>query len=117
MALVNLRDVRVSRLNNTGNGFTVLEENKSGDKTYKQYYKVWPKESTGVREGDIVSLSGFLGAKVSEWEDKDHVQRHSVELSINSPRIEGTTPAAETPAEPEGWYAAGPAVDETPVPF
>ena len=112
MALVNLKDVRVSRLNNSGNGFTVLEENVSGGKTYKQYYKVWPKEAHGLHEGDVVSLSGFLGAKVNTWTDKDQAERHSVELSVNSPRIEGGSPAVES--APDVWNQPTSFDQETP---
>ena len=94
MAIVQLKDVVVSRVNRTGNGIKVLEENESGGKTYKTYYSVWFKEPHGLSEGDKVSLSGFLGAKIGDpWTDRDGNERQSVELSVNSPRLSGETAA------------------------
>jgi hypothetical protein len=84
MAIVNLKDVKVYAT--FSRGFRVVEESTKGGKTYTQRYTIW-SEGIGVAEGDIISLSGFLSAKVSEWTDKDQQVRHSVELSLNSPRL------------------------------
>ena len=89
MAIVKLKEVTVTRLNNTGNGVQVTETNESGGKTYKTRFTVWFDEPSGLREGDIVSLSGFLGAKVGDpWTGDDNQERRSVEFSINKPRID-----------------------------
>ena len=125
MAIVKLKEVTVTRLNKTGNGVKVTESNESGGKTYKTRFTVWFDEPSGLREGDIVSLSGFLGGKVGDpWTGDDGQERRSVEYSINSPRIDaGESNGATTsaPAE-EQWASSGPGdfpasqgyTDETP---
>lgn len=99
MAIVQLKDVKVSNV--FSKGFRVVEESSGRDgKTYSTRFTVW-SDGLGVREGDVVSLSGFLGAKVSEWTDRDQQVRHSVELSINSPRL------SDAPAQPAVASSAG----------
>jgi hypothetical protein len=115
MALVNLKDVAVTRLNNSGNGFSVLEQTVSGDKTYKTYWSVWPKEPTGVTVGEVVSMSGFLSTKVGELKTgTDGVERRYVELSINSPRLERSQSAPSTPTVNEEPWTDGTSYDESP---
>lgn len=116
MALVNLKNVKVYATFKSG--FRVVEEStgKNGE-TYKQRWTVWAdaEVSGRIREGDVVSLSGFLSAKVNEWTDKDGQVKHSVELSLNSPRM-GDAPVQQPPADT--W--TGPAVDtfnDQEVPF
>lgn len=119
MAIVQLKDVVVSRVNRTGNGIKVLEENESGGKTYKTYFSVWFKEPHGLSEGDKVSLSGFLGAKIGDpWTDRDGNERTSVELSVNSPRLSGDGPAPAVESIQQQPWETSPAsgYDET-VPF
>lgn len=100
MAIVTLRDVQVVRVNRSGYGVQVKEQDReSGGKTFKgDRFTVWFKEPHGLTEGDTVSLSGFLSAKVSEWQDRDENTRHSVELSLNSPKVEGW-PRKSEPAD------------------
>ena len=101
MAIVQLKDVVVSRVNRSGNGVKVLEENTSNGKVYKTYYSVWFTEPHGLSEGDRVTLSGFLGAKIGEpWEDRDGNKRQSVELSVNNPRLSGTAEPVTVEAAP-----------------
>ena len=106
MALVNLKDVKV--YSTFPNGFRVVEESKGRDgKDYSTRWTIW-LEGTNLHDGDVVSLSGFLSAKVNEWNDKDQNIRHSVELALNSPRIRGadTTSApsaANQPQDEEPW--------------
>lgn len=118
MAIVQLKDVVVSRVNRTGNGVKVLEENESGGKTYKTYYSVWFKEPHGLSEGDKVSLSGFLGAKIGDpWTDRDGNERQSVELSVNSPRLSGDGPVLAVESLEQQPWETSPAsgyTDETP---
>lgn len=102
MAIVNLKDVKVYGV--FSKGFRVVEESKGRDGTnYSTRYTVW-SDTLGVREGDTVSLSGFLGAKVSEWTDKEQQVRHSVELSVNSPRLaDDAAPEVPAPAVGVPW--------------
>jgi len=101
MAIVNLKDVKVYAT--FSRGFRVVEESTKDGKTYTQRYTIW-SEGIGVAEGDIISLSGFLSAKVSEWTDKDQQVRHSVELSLNAPRLVTSDDqgAQEQPSNREG---------------
>jgi hypothetical protein len=101
MAILNLKDVTVARLNNSGNGFSVLEQNESKGKTYKTYFSIWATEPHGLSIGDVISLSGFLSAKVGDpWTGNDGQERRSVELGINSPRMdkESTTSGHTSPS-------------------
>ena len=100
MALVSLKDVPVTSVNN-GKGFKVTEEKTVGDKTYKQSFTVWADAGHGYAVGDVINVSGFLGAKIGKpWTGNDGAERTSVELSINFPQFTGDKPAApEAPAE------------------
>lgn len=114
MAIVQLKDVTVTRLNGRGNGLKVTETSESKGKTYRTQYTVWFNEPSGLAVGDVVSLSGFLGAKVGDpWKGDDGVERTSVELSVNNPRLDGDRPAAPAPVE-EQWSSA---VDDSQIPF
>ena len=125
MALVNLKDVSVTRLNNSGGGFGVLEQSESKGKTYKTYWTVWGDGSTPVQVGDIISVSGFLSSKVGDPKTgTDGVERRYVELSINSPRItsegqgapQGQQDTRTAPSAPpaDSW---APALPEDSLPF
>lgn len=108
MAIVQLKNVKVYAT--FSKGFRVIEESKGRDgKDYSTRWTVW-SDTLGVAEGDVVSLSGFLSAKVNEW-SKDGETRHSVELSLNSPRLAGNTP--ETASQGEQW-ATTPPTDASP---
>lgn len=103
MAIVNLKDVTVTRLHGKGHGLDVTEENESGGKTYKTRFTLWFKEASNLAVGDVVSVSGFLGAKVGDpWTGNDGQERRSVELSLNSPRIEGSGNASSPVAAETG---------------
>jgi hypothetical protein len=118
MAIVQLKDVRVSFVNGRGGGFKVEEVNESRGKTYKTRFSVWPTTDAGVQVGDVISLSGFLSAKVGDpWEGSDGQPRYSVELSVNSPRIDKPKPAADQAMAlvDEPWAVAADSYnDETP---
>lgn len=97
MAIVNIKDAEVTRLHRTGNGVQVVEVYKE----FKTYYTVWFSEPSGLREGDRVSLSGFLSVKVGEpWTDKDGLERRSAEISINSPRLNSSASAPADSFDP-----------------
>ena len=110
MAIVQLKDVVVSRLNRTGYGVKVVEEWESRGKSGKTQYTVWFTESHGLSEGDRVSLSGFLGAKIGEpWTDRDGNTRTSVELSVNNPRLSGVAePVAPVVESAPSWNSETP---------
>lgn len=116
MAIVNLKDVTVYAV--FSKGFRVIEESTKDGKTYTQRFTVW-SEGIGVAEGDVVSLSGFLSAKVSEW-TKDGETRHSVELSLNSPRLTTTELVDPDLGAPEGdfdWQTVAVPADDMDAPF
>lgn len=95
MAIINLRNVEVTRLNQSGNGFSVVEQNTSGDKTYKTFFKVWADNPHGLNVGARINVSGFLNSKVGDPKTgTDNIERRYVEHSINRPRIETTNAAA-----------------------
>jgi hypothetical protein len=85
----------------------------SGKTVYGDRYTVWFKEYSGLSEGDTVSVSGFLSAKVNTWE-KDGVERHTVELSVNSPRVEGFPAKGAPVVEAQGWAEVTDYNDESP---
>lgn len=102
MALVSLKDAKVVRVNRSGFGVQVKEDDRTvnGKTYYGKRFTVWFTQAHGLAEGDTVSLSGFLDAKVSEWE-KDGETRRGVELSLNSPKVEGW-PRKTEPAQAWG---------------
>ena len=120
MAIVQLKDVTVYAT--FSKGFRVTETSKSKDgREFTQRWTIW-SDDLRMHEGDVVSLSGFLSAKVNDWTDKEGQLRHSVELAINFPRMAGDekSPAA---AQAEPWAASTPAAepwavdDSTLTPF
>ena len=82
MALVNLKNVKVYAT--FSKGFRVIEESKGRDgKEYSTRWTVWLDSAT-VNVDDVISVSGFLSAKVNDWTDKEGQQRHSVELATQA---------------------------------
>lgn len=101
MAITNLKNVEVTRLNRSGYGFGVKEQNESNGKTYTTYWTVWAKEDAGLSVGDLVNVSGFLSTKVGDpKQGNDGVERRYVEHSLNSPRIERVGSAPQQPQQP-----------------
>lgn len=85
-------------MNRVGHGVQVIDSNEAKGRIYKTRYTVWFTEEHGLREGDIINVSGVLGAKSGEpYPDKVTGElRHPVELSVNSPRIDNKI--AQAPA-------------------
>jgi hypothetical protein len=109
MAITNLRNVEVTRLNRSGHGFGVKESNESNGKTYTTYWTVWAKEDAGLRVGDLVNVSGFLSTKVGDpKQGGDGVERRYVEHSLNSPRIERVGSAPQNAQQPASAPNAAP---------
>lgn len=101
MAITNLKNVEVTRLNRSGHGFGVKEQNESNGKTYTTYWTVWAKEDAGLSVGDLVNVSGFLSTKVGDpKQGNDGVERRYVEHSLNSPRIERVGSAPQQAQQP-----------------
>ena len=123
MAILNLKDVEVTRLNGKGNGVQVTESNENNGKTYSTRFTVWFTEPSGLNVGDKVSLSGFLGAKVGEpWQGREGQEMRSVELSLNSPRIQtgdgqAAAKAAPPAANDEPWAPAPGVYEDSELPF
>ena len=116
MAIVQLKDVTVYAT--FSKGFRVTETSKSKDgREFTQRWTIW-SDDLRMSEGDVVSLSGFMSAKVNDWTDKEGQLRHSVELSLNFPRM--ATDAEQRPAA-EQWAASTPAAEpwnaDASVPF
>lgn len=108
MAIVQLKDVQVTRIDQNGNGVQVVDANERNGVTYKTFWKLWFKESSGLVVGDVVSVSGYVGAKAGNVrKDKDgnvvisedgSPERY-VDLSVNNPKVEGwPKTAAVSPA-------------------
>jgi single-stranded DNA-binding protein len=116
MALISIKDAQVVRVNRSGYGIQVKEADRqvSGKTVYGDRYTVWFKEAHGLSEGDTVSVSGFLGAKVSDWTDREGNERHTVELSVNSPRVEGFPAKGAAVVEAQGWAEVTDYNDESP---
>jgi hypothetical protein len=88
MAIIQLKDVAVTRINGTGNGLVVTESKTVGDREYVTKFTIWFDQPHGLVVGDVVSLSGVLSAKVGEpWRGRDGNERRSVEFAVNMPRI------------------------------
>jgi hypothetical protein len=114
MAIVQLKDVVVERVNSRGFGVKVAEKYEVKGKPRKTTYTVWFEDAHGLQVGDVVSLSGFLGAKVGDpWTGDDGQERRSVELSVNKPRMDGHPAAAAT----DSWAPVAQVPDSDSVPF
>jgi hypothetical protein len=98
MAIISLKNVEVTRVNRVGHGVQVTESNETNGRTYKTRYTVWFTAEHGLREGDIINVSGLHNAKVGEpYPDKVTGElRHPIEQSVNSPRIDNKI--AQAPA-------------------
>jgi single-strand DNA-binding protein len=106
MSIVHLKDVTVTGI--FSKGFRVTESSKSKDgREFTQRWTVW-SDDLRMSEGDVVSLSGVMSAKVNDWTDKEGQLRHSVELAINFPRMAGDE-KSPAPAQAESWVASPPA--------
>lgn len=110
MAIIQLKQVEVARVNSRGHGVQVVEKWESKGKTGQTRFTVWFDSEHGLSVGDKIDVSGLLGAKVGEpWTDRDGNQRTSVELSLNSPRIGSEKAAQSAPQQSAGdsWNTPG----------
>ena len=109
MAIIQLKNVEVTRVNSRGYGVQVVEKWESKGKTGQTRFTVWFDAEHGLSVGDKIDVSGLLGAKIGEpWTDREGQQRTSVELSVNSPRL-GAAPSIPAAAPATGWQS-----DDTP---
>jgi hypothetical protein len=76
----------VSRLNKSGNGFGVREVQEWSGNTRTTYWSVFPPRDAAraVVEGQEVTVSGFLGTKVSEKDGR------FVDHTVNQAMVEGS---------------------------
>jgi hypothetical protein len=103
MAIVQLKNVEVARINNSGNGFSVKEAyTKRDGGTSATYYTVWAPVPQGVQVGTKLNVSGLLSTKVGDPRPgRDGGEVRFVDASINQPRIEpseGSGNAAPNPS-------------------
>lgn len=116
MAVIQLKGVQVTRLDQNGDGVQVVESNEVNGKTYKTFWKLWFKQPSGLNVGDVVNVSGLHGARSGGVrKDRDgnltvnavdgHPERF-VDLSVNSPKVEAAAAAAPV-AVPAGWTETG----------
>lgn len=85
----------VSRLNNSGNGYGVKEEQSFQGKTRTTYWSVFPARGAvrDVQVGDVVKVGGFLGTKVSERDNR------YVDHTLNNAKVLESAPAQNFPTE------------------
>lgn len=118
MAIVNLKQVEVARVNSRGHGVQVVEKWESKGKTGQTRFTVWFDAPHGLEVGQKIDVSGFLAAKVGEpWTDRDGNQRTSVELSLNSPRIGSEKATQGQPVQSAGDSWNTPGDFDSSVPF
>ena len=79
---------RVLTGNFTGVGMVIGEsyKDKQGELRTTRF-TAWFDEDPGVNTGDVITVSGFLSAKVDEWTDKDGQPRVSAKMSLNKAKV------------------------------
>lgn len=110
MAKVTIENAKVDRVFSTQHGYgaAVFESFEKRDGTTgRSRYTLWFKEDPNIEAGQVVSASGFLGVKPSEYTDRDGNARTGVDVSVRSARIiaaeRPVPPAPEDLAEQEPW--------------
>jgi len=83
---IRVENARVERIIE-GYGFKASEEItlKSGDKG-KQWFTVWTSGS--FREGDTVTVTGDLSAKVEEYTGRDNTPKTTAAIHVNNAKVE-----------------------------
>lgn len=80
-----------------GKGVAVKETFQKRDGTEgAQYYTAWFDDESGLAVGDTGKFSGFLSAKLNEYEKDGETRRHA-EIVLNNTRFEAEDPAGDTP--------------------
>ena len=108
MAKIVVENATVERVfeTRTGSvGVSVTESYtpKDGGDARRTWFTLWFARDPGVQVGQVISASGFVSAKVREYESNGET-RHAVDMSVNSARvIDAAPPIAPAPAEDDVW--------------
>lgn len=99
MAFVTVQGT-VDRLFSKGGGFAVREswQAKTGERHRR--WAVFPKDPTIVAEGQVVKVSGGLGAKIADrtFTGKDGQEHSYIDFTVNSARVDGSDSPQDAPA-------------------
>lgn len=121
MAIVQIKDATVVQVNRTGFGVKVKEADREGadGTTYRgDRFTVWFKEAHGLSEGDVVSVSGFLGVKLGKpWAGRDGFERPLIELSVNRPELADSYASSQMEATTEDSWGSESSGFDGEVPF
>ena len=99
MAIINLRNVEVTRTFWGGKGAGLKEAFRKNDGTEgARYYSAFFDEEHGLSEGDRGNFSGLLGTKVSTYE-KDGETKYGVDVTLNSARFEAADSGSDSDEE------------------
>ena len=83
---LTVRSVVVTRLNNSGNGFSARGVKHVKDKQFKTNFAVWPDQDAGVQPGDIIDIRGDFSVKIVDGEGNNGPYSFA-QVSINEPQI------------------------------
>ena len=77
---------KVSRVFYEGKGAEVIETFTARGKEISKRWTAWFEAPHGLREGDVVKVSGIHGDEVDKWQ-KDGEERVTVKRSISRSRV------------------------------
>lgn len=88
MAKVYVSDATVEEVfeSKHGWGVRVSETREVRGEKRKDQFTLWFRDRPEVDEGWVISASGYLSARVREYESNDEV-RHIVDLSLNAAAV------------------------------
>ena len=103
MAIINLKDVQISRLFWGSKAAEVVERFNVSGKPVEKKYTLWFEEPQTFAEGSIIDVSGLLKVEVKEFQPQDAPEPvRFAQVSINKPKVTVT----QSPADPKLGHAA-----------